>query len=234
MRNFVVDRMFVRGTLELNERFAGRIRRLTITGPALMGLDWRPGQHVRVHVGGSEPGLVPGPLRTYSVWDYRTDTIDLLVLEHGDGPGVRWAKAVRPGQDVLFTRPSGNLIAHQGPYHVFVGEETASVAFGPIARSLPAGSPMYGVIEVDTPGDRVGLPDTVRWVYRNGAPAVASGTLVTEVSRLSLPDEPGIAYVAGELRTVQAVRKHFVRDRGWPRRAVVIKPFWTPNRTGMD
>jgi NADPH-dependent ferric siderophore reductase len=234
MRNFVVDRMFVRGTLELNEPFAGRIRRITITGPALLGLEWRPGQHVRVHVGTTEPGLLPGPLRTYSVWDYRTDTIDLCVLDHGDGPGVRWARTVRPGQDVLFTRPAGTLVPRPGPYHVFVGEETASVAFGPIARALLHGSTIHGVLEVDSPNDRLRLPDSVRWAYRNGAPAVASGTLVTEVTRLSLPDEPGIAYVAGELRTVQAIRKHFVRERGWPRRSVVIKPFWTPGRTGMD
>jgi NADPH-dependent ferric siderophore reductase len=234
MKNFLVDRMFVRGTLELNEPFAGRIRRLTITGPSLLGLDWRPGQHVRVHVGASEPGLLPGPLRTYSVWDYRTDTIDLCVLDHGDGPGVRWARGVRPGQDVLFTRPTGTLVPRPGPYHVFVGEETASVAFGPLARALPVGADVHGVIEVDGPRDRLSLPDDVRWIYRDGAPAVASGTLVTEVTRLKLPDEPGIAYVAGELRTVQAVRKHFVRDRGWPRRSVVIKPFWTPGRVGMD
>ncbi len=230
MKNFVLDRTYVRGQVELNERYTGRIRRITITGLGLRGLEWRPGQHVRVQVGNGRPG----PLRTYSVWDYRIDTIDLCVLDHGDGPGIRWARTVRPGQDVLFTKPSGKLVPRQGAYHVFVGEETASVAFGPMARALPSGVPVYGVIEVDRPSDRLRLPDTVVWCYRDGAPAVASGTLVTEVTRLKLPDEPGIAYVAGELRTVQAVRKHFVRDRGWPRRSVVIKPFWTPGRAGMD
>jgi NADPH-dependent ferric siderophore reductase len=234
MKNFVVDRMFLRGQVELNERFAGRIRRITITGPALFGLDWRPGQHVRVHVGGAEPGLVPGPLRTYTIWDYRTDTIDLCVLDHGDGPGVRWARTARPGHDVLFTKPSGRLVPQQGAYHVFVGEETASAAFGPIARALPAGSQVFGVIEVDGPNDRLRLPAGVQWCYRHGAPAAASHSLVAEVAKLDLPSVPGIAYVAGELRTAQAVRRHFVRDRGWSRRSVVIKPFWTPGRSGMD
>lgn len=228
---FTADRTYLRGVLELNEPFAGRIRKLTITGPALLGLDWRPGQHVRVHVGDTTRR---GPLRTYSIWDYRTDTIDLCVLDHGDGPGVRWAREIRPGQDVLFTRPAGKLVPRTGSYHVFVGEETASVAFGPIARALPAGAPVHGVIEVDGPDDRLRLPDSIRWVYRDGAPGVASGTLITALSRLQLPDEPGIAYVAGELRTVQAARKHLLRDRGWPRRSIVTKPFWTPGRVGMD
>jgi NADPH-dependent ferric siderophore reductase len=49
-----------------------------------------------------------------------------------------------------------------------------------------------------------------------------------------LPDEPGIAYLAGEARTIQLVRKHLVKDRNWAKRDVVTKPFWTPGRRGMD
>ena len=96
MRNFVLDRIFLRGQIERNEPFAGRLRLITITGDRLRGLDWQPGQHVRVHVGESEPGILPGPLRTYSVWDYRDNAIDLCVLDHGDGPGARWARTARP------------------------------------------------------------------------------------------------------------------------------------------
>jgi NADPH-dependent ferric siderophore reductase len=44
----------------------------------------------------------------------------------------------------------------------------------------------------------------------------------------------GTAYVAGEARTAQVVRAHLVRERGWPRRSVIIKPFWTPGRKGME
>lgn len=51
---------------------------------------------------------------------------------------------------------------------------------------------------------------------------------------LDLPGTPGTAYLAGEAGTVQMVREHLVRDRGWHRRDVVTKPFWAPGRTGMD
>jgi NADPH-dependent ferric siderophore reductase len=43
-----------------------------------------------------------------------------------------------------------------------------------------------------------------------------------------------VAYLAGEARTIQAVRRHLVEDRGWDRRAVVTHPFWTPGRRGLD
>ena len=51
---------------------------------------------------------------------------------------------------------------------------------------------------------------------------------------LTLPAEPGTAYLAGEARTCQAVRAHPVRDRGWPRRSVLVKPFWPPGKRGME
>jgi NADPH-dependent ferric siderophore reductase len=61
-----------------------------------------------------------------------------------------------------------------------------------------------------------------------------SPSLVAAVEGLDLPAEPGRAYVAGEARTVQAVRQHLVRERGWPRRSVLTKPFWTPGKRGME
>jgi NADPH-dependent ferric siderophore reductase len=45
---------------------------------------------------------------------------------------------------------------------------------------------------------------------------------------------PGIAYLAGEARTIQLLRRHLVSDRGWPRQAIRMKPFWAPGKRGLD
>jgi NADPH-dependent ferric siderophore reductase len=88
-----------------------------------------------------------------------------------------------------------------GGYHVFAGEETAAVAFGPMLRALPSEAHVFGVIEVDEPGDRLPLPRALEWQYRHGRSAAGSQTLLAAFNRLSLPAEPGIAYLAGEART---------------------------------
>jgi len=72
------------------------------------------------------------------------------------------------------------------------------------------------------------------WRHRGDAPAADSATLVAAVRDLELPPEPGIAYVAGEARSVQAIRAHLVRGRGWPRGSVLVKPFWVPGGRGME
>jgi NADPH-dependent ferric siderophore reductase len=178
--------------------------------------------------------------RTYSVWSHDAGRLSLCVLDHGgDGPGSLWARAVRPGQEVLFSRPEGNLVARPAAVHVFAGEETAAVAFGAMIAAV-GDADVRGVIEVGEPGDWLPRPDGrpwpdgIVWRYRDGAPATMSPTLTEAVADLDLPPEPGAAYVAGEAHTVQAVARHLVRERGWPRRAVRTKPFWSPGRAGMD
>jgi len=223
----LLDRFLVRGTVERAETVTGRIRRIRIASPEK--LTWTPGQQIHVHIDG-----VFGPRRTYSVWDLDESGVELRILDHGDGPGARWARDAEPGREVLFGRPEGGFVTRQAAYHVFAGEETASCAFGPMLRALPEGATAYGVVEVDSEDDRLPLSGAVTWKYRAGAAAAASDGLVAGVRELDLPAEPGVAYVAGEARTVQAVRRHLVEERGWPRRSVLTKPFWAPGKKGMD
>jgi NADPH-dependent ferric siderophore reductase len=101
-------------------------------------------------------------------------------------------------------------------------------------RALPAEAAAYGSIEVDTADDRLPLAREVQWLYRQGASAASSASLMRGLAALELPDQPGVAYLAGEARTIQMLRQHLVSDRGWPRQAVVTKPFWVPGRRGLD
>lgn len=54
-------------------------------------------------------------LRSYSVWDYGNHgRLDLCVLDHpGSGPGARWSRQVRIGQEVAFLRPEGRLVLQE-------------------------------------------------------------------------------------------------------------------------
>ncbi|TDD79408.1 siderophore-interacting protein [Actinomadura darangshiensis] len=243
VRGRLLDLMFVRGRVEDTRPGPGRMRWIRIGG--VPGLDWTPGQQVRVHVADITSartwvsGAVRNALRTYSVWEYDASAgaMELCVLDHeAGGPGTRWARDARPGQEVVFGRPEGTFGLRPAAYHVFAGEETASVPFGAMLRAAPGDEPVHGVIETARPEDRLPLPRSgeLTWCDRGDASAAGSGTLVDAVRGLILPAEPGIAYVAGEARTVQAVRAHLVQDRGWPRRSVLVKPFWTPGKRGME
>lgn len=233
------DRFSVTGEVTQIDQIARHMRRIRIEGDDVARLAWVPGQHVRVHVADlRDPRNWLRPrdlLRTYSVWEHDGDGLELCVLDHDPGgPGAEWGRRLRTGDLVRFTGPEGSFVLREGPYHVFAGEETAAAAFGAMVRALPPDVPAYGIIEVDGPADHLPLRQPLNWQYREGRSAAASQSLVEAFAGLPLPSEPGVAYLAGEARTVQLLRRHLVAERGWPRQAVRTKPFWAPGKRGLD
>ena len=93
----LLGRLFIRGQVESVSLPAVRMRLIRLTGSAVKGLAWTPGQQVRVLVTEPAVGAPMGTLRTYSVWAFDGSTLDLVVLDHGDGPGARWARRLRTG-----------------------------------------------------------------------------------------------------------------------------------------
>ncbi|MFF4112276.1 siderophore-interacting protein [Streptomyces sp. NPDC001714] len=223
--NPVLDLLTLRGTVTEAEQITARMRRLRIDGDQLAGLDVSPGQQVRVLV----TGLT---LRTYSVWRYDpSGVVELCVLDHAEGgPGAQWGRTVGKGEQVRLRRPEGTFtLRPDAAHHVFVGDETAAVAFGAMLAALPEGARISGCVETETAADRLPLTHAERldWVLR-------TETSLPEAVRRLAPPPGGVAYVAGEARAVQAVRKVLVQEAGWDRRAVLTKPFWTPGKRGME
>jgi len=223
--NPVLDLLTLRATVTAAEPVTARMRRLRIEGDALAWLDVLPGQQVRVLVGGLT-------LRTYSVWRHDpSGAVELCVLDHSEGgPGARWGKSVGIGEQVRLRKPEGTFtLRHDAAHHVFVGEETASVAFGAMLAALPEGARVSGAVETESDADRLPLAhsDRLNWITRGG-------TSLSDAVQDLAPEPGGIAYVAGEARTVQQVRQVLVRELGWDRRSVLTKPFWAPGKRGLE
>ncbi|MGW1562287.1 siderophore-interacting protein [Streptomyces sp. NPDC002144] len=222
----VLDLLTLRGTVTATEPIAARMRRLRIEGDALAGLTVQPGQQVRVLVGN---GLTR---RTYSVWHYEpAGAVELCVLDHpGAGPGAVWGRTAEVGHQVRLSRPEGSFVLRpDATHHFFAGDETAAVAFGAMLAALPEGARVSGSVETATEADRLPLAhgDRLDWLVRGGT------SLPDSVRRLA-PAAGGVAYVAGEARTVQAVKQVLVREAGWDRRSVLTKPFWAPGKRGLE
>ena len=231
------------GHVDELEQLTPSLLRMRLAGPKLIGLSWTPGAHVRIRISPMLSTLVRGKardsLRTYSVWDADPlqGWIDLVLFDHGTpgSVGQEWARSARLGQYVVFLRDSRTIpLKPEAPWHLFAGEETAAVAFASLMRALPTEATVVGVQQADTDADQLDLPRPLTRISRNGAAAESSQQLVDAVAALDLPAGPGAAYLAGEARTIQLVRTHLVQERGWNRRDIVTKPFWTPGRRGLD
>jgi NADPH-dependent ferric siderophore reductase len=240
------DAVFLSATISETEQLTPRLCRIRFEGPRLQGLNWTPGQHIRLQVAGLGESILRlhphDALRTYSIYDADPDlgTLDIVMFDHPgdpdtDTPARRWKSSAAAGDDVQITKPQGNLVArHDAPYHLFAGEETASVAFAAMLRSLPGTADVHGVVEAATRADHLPLARSIRRVERGDASSEDSAALADALRALPLPEQPGVAYLAGEARTIQTLRKILITERGWNRRDIRTKPFWTPGRTGME
>jgi len=209
------------------------LRQIRIADPSLQGFVWIPGQHVGVIV-------PPEPvLRVYSVrhCNSREGFIDLWVLIKELGPGSRWANAARVGDVVQFGGPRGSFVLspEPAPYYLFAGEETAAVPIQAMLEALPEQAKVLGYLQADNASLEVPYagPHALPWVYRNEAPASPSSVLIDAFRSLQFPEIPGMAYLAGEALTSQALRRYLMDEKHWPAAAIRTKPFWMPGTTGL-
>jgi NADPH-dependent ferric siderophore reductase len=222
------------------EEIAENMHELHLAGPALGTFRARPGSHVVVRVPAGESHV----RRVYSVWWHRPTSMRLAlrVATHDDrSPGCRWARAARPGDGVVIEAARTKItVDRDAPFHLFIGEETATVCLYAMYSALywegGAGTRVYGVFEAAGPAGEVPNFDSVPplpWVHRGARSAAASPVLLAAVRELELPEEAGCAYIAGESSTCQLLAQHLVRERGWPRRAVKLQAHWAPGRPGF-
>lgn len=215
---------------------ARTLKRIRLEGEGLIGLEWHPGQQVRVPVRGDGEDLT---LRTYSIWDYHpaSGEMDLVVMLHGNGPGSAWAQGLQVGDEVVVFGPQGSFVLNpRARWHLFVGDETGSVAMQAMLRAVPRGQPVMAIFEGDRPEDALpplGEHDPTEWVFRRGREAGAGSPMGDRLAELEFPEGPGCAYLAGEMSAALGMRDFLLAKRGWKRMNIRCKTFWAKGKQGL-
>ncbi|GCE51054.1 siderophore-interacting protein [Thermosporothrix hazakensis] len=219
---------FRHGVILKREMIAQNMLLLRIRSEDCREQAWQPGSHIGVF-----PIEHDKLHRHYTFWqiDPEAGEFDLLILlHHGDGPGVAWAQAAQVGDEITYRGPKSTYtIDPEAPYYLFAAEETGAVAVQAQIGLLPSEMRIFGALESDFPEGEIPTPAGVRplpWVHRRGEPISETGALVQAIRKLDLPEEPGKAYLAGEAGQCLAIRSYLINERGWPRENVHVQPFW--------
>jgi NADPH-dependent ferric siderophore reductase len=126
----------------------------------------------------------------------------------------------------------------EADWHLMVGDDAVLPAIAVSLSRVPAGVPVFAVIEVDGPEHRQPLSSPgdldVVWVHRRVDAGQDSSLLLEAVRALSLPAARGQAFVHGEATTVRVVRRHLVLDRGLPTSALSATGYWKLRRTDEE
>jgi NADPH-dependent ferric siderophore reductase len=178
-------------------------------------------------------------MRSYTVraWDPERRLLTLDFVVHGDrGIAGPWAAGAKPGDTFEIVGPGGAYSPDPAAdWHLMVGDDAVLPAIAVSLSRVPAGVPVFAVIEVDghehrQPLDSPGDLDVI-WVHRSAGAGQDPSLLLEAVRALSSPAGTGQAFVHGEATAVRLVRRHLAVDRGLPSGALSATGLWKLRRT---
>jgi NADPH-dependent ferric siderophore reductase len=186
-----------------------RTRRITLSGPTLVGLFIHGAQAIELIL---DCGSSRRVTRCFISRHSRPDIgeIDLDIFMHkGGGPGSDWVRSARPGTVAEFVGPRESLKPRPAAWHLFVGDEASLPAIATMTSLLGPNQITLVLVEVSDSTDEVPLTATqVKWIHRGGTPSGTPPLLAEALQYVYGPDGAGKAYLIGERRTMNTLRDH--------------------------
>lgn len=183
-----------------------------------------------------------GGTRSYTVraWDPSRRLLTLDFVVHGDrGIAGPWAAQARPGDVLELTGPGGAYTPSQeADWHLMAGDDATLPAIAVSLSRIPAGVPVFVVLEVDGPEHRQPLHSPgdleVVWLDRRAGAGEDPSLQLEAVKALELPTGEGHAFVHGEATSVRLLRRHLVLERGLPTDRLSASGYWKLRRTDEE
>jgi NADPH-dependent ferric siderophore reductase len=168
----------------------------------------------------------------YTVRHYRRelDEIDFDVYLHGSGHASTWAaeRARVGGQVAVWGPRSAYVPPSDTTAYLLVGDETALPGMLSIVESLPQGTPITALVEVEDEDDEVAFDGraSVMWLHRRGRAAGVESRLPDVVAALDLPAEGLYAWGGGESHLMTRIRRYLRTERRMSRQQVSLVGYW--------
>ena len=232
----IVNKAFQSALLIYKEKIAQHTfhLRLKLSRP----LDhYQAGQHLRILVGLDRVLAFRDLVRTYSVWHYTPANLelDLAVCTFSSGQGAQWAHTINIGDTVYFGGPKGKFVVDaSAATYFFLGDVSALGPLYELARQLPSNKAIHGVVHARDTADF--FEDkfsnlAFQFIPLNGPAALPTRALVEQVD---FDPAQTIVYIAGEALFCKAMHRYFRTTHFVPPKQLYTKPFWHPNKKGLE
>jgi NADPH-dependent ferric siderophore reductase len=200
--------------------------------------DFAPGNDLTLSIATRDDAVVR---RRYSIrrLDRERRLVDLQFVLHGDGPAGRWAAGAQIGDRIEGVGPRGKIVVSpDASWHLFAADDAFIPAASVMIESLPADATAFVYFEVDGTKDELPFAAVAQlrgpgYLHRDGVEPGTSSVLADALGSFTPPPGPGAAYLGGEHRITNALRRILV-DRGIAAEAIFAKPYWRLGRPNAD
>jgi NADPH-dependent ferric siderophore reductase len=237
----LIKQIFNEGTVEDKERLSESVYRISLKSKNIKTAEFHPGYFLRVLIGMNNPSdklFNDDFVRSYSVWDIdKTEgTIDLAIATHSEGAGAKWIRQIDSGDKVLFRWKKGNFVLDDAAdSYLMIGDVSALSHLYNIGRNLGKGKHVESIIYSAKMNDFFADIDRTAPFSFHEMPENPIDEIIYLI-RTIIPKMKGrkMVYIGGDSRVCVALRKYFRQDLHWEAKQIKTKPFWNPEKKGLE
>ncbi|WP_292944713.1 SIP domain-containing protein [Olleya sp. UBA1516] len=234
----IMKKIMDKGQITSKTRLTDSVYKIDITSDAIKTMDFMAGYFIRLGIGiGTNTNSKKDMVRSYSIWDINkdTNTISLAIATDSNGIGAQWVKNCNVGDTVYYKTKKGTFTLNtSADSYLMIGDLSALSHLYIINRSLE-NKPVESIIYNNTLSDLFEDVDGTKPFnfYKLEENAIDS---ILEKVKEQLPNlkEKKMVYIAGDSRVCVALNHYFRKELHWDSKQIKTKPFWNPEKTGLE
>lgn len=235
IKTVVLDEAVITEKLALSKT-AFKIR---LESDAIKKANFIPGSFLRMGIGiGKEQLSMKDKIRSYSIWNNNQTEgfLDIAIATHSNGIGTEWVKECKPGDTVYFKNKKGNFLANDtADSYIMIGDLSALSHLYMIHRNIGKNKQVHGIVYSQDKSDF--FPDvngTSPFTFYE-LPQNPSEEIISKIKEI-IPVLKGkmMVYIAGDSRLCIALNSFFRKELQWDTKLIKTKPFWNPDKKGLE
>ncbi|WP_341225333.1 FAD-binding oxidoreductase [uncultured Arcticibacterium sp.] len=213
--------------------------KIRLQGDGIRKTNFIPGSFLRMGIGiGKEDVAMKDKIRSYSIWNINRSEgfLDVAIATHSNGIGSEWVKACKVGDTVYFKNKKGNFLADDtADSYIMVGDLSALSHLYMINRNIGKDKQVASIIYSQQKSELFpdidgGSPFDFYELEQN-----PSDEIIAKLKEI-VPTLKGkkMAYIAGDSRLCVALNQFFRNELNWETKLIKTKPFWNPEKKGLE
>jgi len=239
LENFIKTVILEEATITEKVTLSNKAYRIRLQGDSIHKATFTPGAFLRMAIGiGKEELSMKDKIRSYSVWDIDKEkgTLDLAIATHSNGVGSQWAKHCKEGDTIYYKWKKGNFIADDSAEsYIMIGDLSALSHLYMINRNIGKDKQIISVIYNSNKSELFPDIDGHFPFHFYELPENPYHEIITKLKDI-IPTLKGktLVYIAGDSRTCIALNHFFRKELHWDTKRIKTKPFWNPEKQGLE
>ena len=239
LENIIKKVVLEAAVIEQKEKISASVYKIRLKSESIKKTYFKPGYFLRLGIGiGNDNLSMKDKVRSYSVWNINQTEgyLDLAIATDSKGIGSQWVANCSVGETVYFKWKKGNfLLDETAESYLMIGDLSALSHLYILNRNLPSNKQVESILYSE---DQNTFFDDIDGSKPFNGYCLEQNPIneILEKVKEIIPKlkENTIVYIAGDSRVCVALNHYFRNELNWNTKQIKTKPFWNPDKKGLE